>query len=300
MVKSGLILMISIFFIYSCSGVNRVKIENENLSGDKKILIFRGAGSIPVVEIIYPANENKISQFSTFAAQSLLCFYPYIKNDIHHTYRIPYSDDYYRVFYSIGFHLLSDWKNDLFKYGIIEIEWEKLLTKLKMDLFYKNDDLTNEYRRFFRVGEIDDLLSSHSAYKEYEQIYPYTIRFHLKEITFISIQEFYSRQARYYSPDYVESLFTRMTVIPESVEFTRYILKRFGKSRFLLLASTEYNSDNWEKITDEKISETEENFSRSMENYPFNGIFRDALFTNQFYNVLKIYNKNTKQILFRK
>jgi hypothetical protein len=277
----------------SCSGINRIKIENE-----KKILIFKGSGSIPVIEIDYQGDPGKIAYYSSFADKALTSFYPYVKNDFSRTFRISYSDDYYRLFYSIGVHMLSDWKNDLLKYGIIEIEWEKLLYKFKNQ--FRDIDPADEYGRFFRIGEIDDLLRTRLPSKDFDQIYPFTVRFHIKEITFISIQEFYSRQARYYSPDYIENPFTRMIVIPESVEFTRYILNRFGKTRLLLLSSTEYTSDNWKNLTDEKISETELDFSRRMENYPFYGTFTDTMFTNELYSILKIYNKNTKQTLFRK
>ncbi len=257
--------------------------------------MYRDKNPSPVLEIVYTGDSDKIAGFSSFIDSALLSFYPYINPDAGRTYKIQYSTNYYQVFYSIGIHVLSDWKNDLLKYGIMEIEWDKMITSLDKDRIFK------ESGGFFRVKEIDDLLSGANAVPAYyREIYPFTIRFHLKEVTFVSIQEFISRQARYYSPDEIEDQFARMTVIPESAEFTRYVLNKFGFKRFVLLACAEYSGDSWKKITDEKINETERMFAESIENYPFYGIFSDQEFTNKFYMALKNCNKNTKKNLFRK
>ncbi len=287
--------------LYACSGENRIKIENLS-GGNQKITIQRGGDTTPVMEIRYDGERTGLDFFTRFVDRSLICFYKYMGDKNRNvTYRIPYDSDYYRLFYSIGLHLLSGWKNELFKYGVIELEWRNLLSGFKNEPFFSDKEIKSQYGKYFRIQDIDDVMVKHIMKPDDAvMINPYAVNFLLKEISFISIQEFFSRQDRYYSPGDLDSVFTRMTVIPESSEFTRFVLNKFGRERLLNLASIEFSNETWLNLTDEKINETESSFSKSIENYNFTGVFKNTDFTNELYGILKIYNKNTKKTLFRK
>ncbi|MGA2141615.1 MAG: hypothetical protein ABSG94_04245 [Brevinematales bacterium] len=276
--------------LYSCSGENKFKIENTG-KPDQKISVIRGNSVTPVLEAMYKGSPGDLRSYTVFIDKSLARFYKYLGASTVNggiTYRIPYESDNYRLFYSIGLHLLSYWKNDLLKYGVIEMEWEKM-------------DSGDSGSRYFRISDVDDVLKKYRMKPgESSMLNAYAVNFLLKEISFVSIQEFLSRPERYFNQGELDSVFTRMTVIPESEEFTLYILKKFGKPVLLSLAESRFSNDGWSKMTDEKINETEGAFSRNIENYNFNGIFTNSVFTNELYGALKLYNKNTKKTLFRK
>lgn len=275
--------------LYSCSGENRFKIENAG--SVQKISVIRGNSITPVLEAMYEGGPGDLRSYTVFIGKSLSCFYKYTGAAPANggvTYRIPYESDNYRLFYSIGLHILSDWKNDLLKYGVIEMEWKKMNS---------GDAGSSD----FRINDVDDVLKKYRIKPgESSMLNTYVVNFLLKEISFVSIQEFLSRPDRYFNQGELDNVFTRMTVIPESEEFTRYILNKFGKPVLLNLAESRFSNDAWAKMTDEKINETEGAFSRSIENYNFNGIFTNSVFTNELYGTLKLYNKNTKKTLFRK
>jgi hypothetical protein len=288
-VKFGIILYVFLLSLYACSGGNRIKVEDAG-DGVRKITVSSGD---VILEAAFQGERQDLDFFAGFVDRSMRRLCPYTANN--HTgltYRIPYNGDYYLLFYSIGLHLLSDWRNELLKYGIIEMEWRNLL---------RGGYLKSYSRNHFRIPDIDGVMGKYELTPEDEGLVDaYTVNFLIKEISFISVQELLSRQARYYNPAEIDTVFTRMTVIPESSEFTVYVLKKFGMARLKNLASTEYGNETWFKMTDEKINETEGSFAKNIENYKFTGIFENSGFTNELYGVLKTYNKNTKKTLFRK
>ncbi len=291
--RRELFLYILLILLCACSGENKIKIENISTSA-QKITVQRNESTVPVLEIRYEGSRDGLSLFTRFIDNSLLCFYKYLgSKEPEVTYHIPYDPDYYRLFYSIGLHLLSGWKNDLLKYGIIEMEWRTLMTG--------EEALKSESGRYFRISDIDNVIQKYELRPEDERmINTYVIYFLLKEISFVSIQEFLSRPDRYFNQGDLDSIFTRMTVIPESEEFARYVLKKFGRTGLLRVASVEFSNNAWLSLTDEKINETEGSFSRNVENFKFSGVFTNGAFTNELFGELKLYNKTAKKILFRK
>ncbi len=298
--KKRIVLFLLCAFFFACSR-NSFNIEKDNVSGNQKIIVCRDESSMPILEVAYSGDKENALKLVPFIDSTLLRFYPYVNQKEINTLRVPFNSDYYSFFYTIGTYLFADWKNELLKYGVIEIEWADLIKDLKNNKNLQNGPLTNEFSQIFKIKEIDDVLMKYQlSDDDLRQVYAYTVNYLLKEITFVSIQEFYSREERYFNLSELENIFTRIVIIPESEEFTRYLIGKYGKNTVIKLAGFEFNNDNWQKTVGEKINDTEGDFSKEIENYSFKDIFKDQYFMRDLNKYLKLYNKTTKQTLFKK
>ncbi|MCX7821661.1 MAG: hypothetical protein N2258_08330 [Brevinematales bacterium] len=190
--------------------------------------------------------------------------------------------DAYTLFFQLGDNFYSFLKNDLIRFGLIEIEWLKLKKEL-------ND------KGYFRITEIDNFIMSQIQEKNKKEIYKYAINYLAKENLFVSIQEFFDRPYRYFNLNELDTIFMRLVILPESKEFTEYLIKKFGKNKVIKFAQSEYSKEKWEKFFGEKINDFEEEFFKYIENYKF-----PKNFNKDFEALIALYNKNSKKTLFKK
>ncbi len=192
-------------------------------------------------------------------------------------------NDSYTLFFKLGNNFYGFMKNQIIKFGIIEMEW----------LNFKHNIKENQ---ICRIKEIDNYLNKNNfSEKDKKDFYKYAINYLARENLFVSIQEFFDRPYRYFNLKELDTIFMRLVILPESKEFTEYLIKKFGRKKVIQFAKSEYSKENWEKFFGEKINDFEEEFFKHIENYKFSKNY-DA----NFENLIATYNKNSKQTLFKK
>jgi hypothetical protein len=218
-----------------------------------------------------------------------------------YTEEIAGTTNNYMMFFRIGDSYLSGINNKLIRYGLIEMEWMKLVAVSENNTDKLSMSLQGE--KYNRV-RIDDIRQTIQAYRlqdnELEQFLPYVVNYLLKEIFFVSLQEILDRPERYLNSADMESIFSQIVVLPEITLFTDYLVKKFGLKKVLELGCTDFSKDKWNKILKEPVNETEADYTKMMENYSFNGIYNDKAFDEELNSYLEMYNKMTKPTLFRK
>ncbi len=255
--------LVLIFFIVSCSKEN--------------IEVFKSAD-----QILVKHNDKKLiifvkGDFDIEKIKKILSFYTPLKsNEMHEI------DSYYSLFFRVGNNYYSDIKNDVIRFGLIEIDWLNFKSKI------------GEKREFFRVKEIDKYIENFSE-KDKRDAFKFAVKYLAEKDLFVSIQEFFDRPFRYFSIFEIETLFTRMVVMPEAKEFTEYIINRFGRNKVIKFGKKEYSKERWKKYFGENINDVEEEFFKYIKDYKFSSSFDKDLLT-----LIKIYNKNSKKTLFKK
>ncbi|MGC8765061.1 MAG: hypothetical protein ACP5QT_04170 [Brevinematia bacterium] len=204
---------------------------------------------------------------------------------------IKYSSPYV-LFFEIASSYYNELKNLALKYGIIECDWFMFRNR-----FLKKD---NESKKIFRIDELDNFAIKHSlSEREKSELYKFSVNFLLSETIFVSIQELFERQYRYFSINELEMPFSRLVIIPEVKEFAEFMIEKFGRRRVIDFARTEYSKENWKRFFGEAVNDIEEEFSKRIENYKFSSFFytEDGEKLKQLFS---LYNKNSKTILFKK
>lgn len=191
--------------------------------------------------------------------------------------------DLYTLFFKLGNNFYGYMKNDVIRFGIIEAEWLNFQKELKQN-------------EIFRINEIDGyLIKNNFSEKDKKDLYKYAVNYLAKENLFVSIQEFFDRPYRYFNINELDTIFMRLVILPESKEFTEYLIKKFGRKKVIQFAKIEYTKENWQKFFGEKINDFEEEFFKYIENYKFS-----KKYNSEFENLIAIYNKNSKKTLFKK
>jgi hypothetical protein len=211
-----------------------------------------------------------------------------------------YTGSLYRLFYSLGIAMTPAVQVDLFRCGLLEEcwqDWQKRRTDYWKKRFasFPDDRLDpfqiEEIRSLFRERGMTPAQTKDST--------AWGTAFLLREILFVSVQEFMTRPWRYYQQKDLDSPFFRVVVMPESLEFTRFLVSRFGKDRLVKAARNDYSKENWKKAFGEEVNETEETFTKGIESRVFPPVYRDREFSNRLCSLLKFYNTATKATLFK-
>jgi len=241
--------------------------------------------------------ENNRNEIKTLIAFILRHFKGNIKpQSVLVAKKINYKNPY-QLFFEIGDNLYYNWKNILLKTGIIENEWFIFLNKYHDKL----EILKKEKNNIFRLYEIDNFLAGiDKGGLAKVEAFKYSVKFLLRENLYTSMQEFFSRPNRYFKSSEIESIFYRMVVIPEVLEFTRYLIKKFGKKKVIDLAQNYLATEKWKLILGEEINDIEAEFSKYIENYKFKLFSPGSNYVNEFEKLIITYNRNTKEVLFKK
>ncbi len=289
-----------ILFFVSCSKFNIEEKINTNMSSNgtfREITINEIKTKKILIDIMYSGEQAGFKDFPQLLNNFVQRFsiYNEIKSSNTGILKIEFNGNIYRLFYQLGLFFLSDMKNDLIKYGIIQMEWNDLLLK------NNNQFLGPEKYNLIRISDFSDLMNKYGLNNnDLLEVYPYTVKYLLNQILFISPQEILSRPARYLTENELENIFCQVVILPEVTEFTAYIKNKFGINRLLMLSESEFTIKNWKSISGEEMSDTEGGFAKNIENKNFQGIFLDKGFTGSLDRNLELYNKITKPTLFKK
>jgi hypothetical protein len=289
--------LFSLLFL-SCSN-NTLEIK-QNGAG-YKILVYSGLKK-PIYEIDCNTSYEETKKVSGFTEKTLKLFEKIYRNrpasrkpgqpaGETDAIIIDFNNDYRRLFFSLGIYSLYDFKNDLIKFGLIQREWKGLIS----------GSINNEKYGIIPIRDFQDLFTDYKLNgTDLSQLYPYMVNYLLKEILFVSIQEVLERPGRYLTENELGTVFCEVVVLPETVEFTDYLVKKFGYDRVFKIAKVEYSKQSWKSILGEEINETEEYFSKEIKSRKYNGLYENKEFTDKLDAFLKLYNKITKPTLFRK
>lgn len=292
------------FFLFSC-GIRSVgEFRYRTAEKENKIFIERKAyPGKTAFEVTFISADVPLKTAAEFCVGSLERFMelsaPY--DPSLGTVRIGPESDLYRVYFQLGAFSLPEFKNGLLKTGYLQSRWRKWVIESRD----KNDDvsiyLKKEKHNMFRVPELDDLLSRYcDKDADIGQVYPYAVSYLLKQILFVSLQEILSRPYRYDRPGEVSSAFSQIVTVPESLVFTDYLTEKFGSGRTLTAAKTEFSTNSWKKAFGEEFHDTEADFTSKLESRTFGGAFVNAEFRAKLDELLELYNRSTKNTLFRK
>ena len=113
-------------------------------------------------------------------------------------------------------------------------------------------------------------------------------------------EEIQERPLRYLDPLEADRIFQQVLILPECVEFTRYIRGKFGQDLLYRLARTPFTREDWQRITGESFSETEAAFASRAEEQKFDGLLADSSVTAGLDSLLSTCNRLTKSSLFKK
>jgi len=300
--KNRLLFFIFLFFLFSCAQKNRIELKTDEASGVNLLQFL--ISNKPFLLLKYE-NKDDSALLKEFIDLTISSFRKYIdfeeawiKQGLG-TIQLEYKGDLYSLYFEIGTFVLSQFQNDLFKYGIIEIEWNEVLKKLLKKQGQRYPQLKEIREKFFMIPDIDGLLKKYKLEeKELREVYAYTVRFLLKEIYFVSLQEIFSRPKRYYRLEEINTYFYRVVIMPETIEFVRYVLGKFGRGKMVELSYRDFSKEDWKKITGEEIHETELDFTKQIEGKNFSGVYNNEQFVNEMDGYLKLYNSTTKKVLF--
>ncbi len=277
-------LLFSLCIFFSCS-----KVEfNYNIleTKEKKIIKVKNFSS-HLISIILEKNEDE--QQILHMIKQILSSYPDKSKKLKSPKEIKYSNPYL-LFFQIRDFYYDDLKNLALKYGLIENEW----------LNFSDRYFQNEGKKFFRVEELDSFILEKKLSKaEISELYKFTVNFLLSETLFVSIQELFERPYRYFNLNELETFFSRVVIIPEAKELTEFLVKKYGKDKIIKFARMNYSKESWKKTFGEPVNEIEEEFAKSIERYRFSSFFYGKE-GEKLKNLLSIYNKNTKNTLFKK
>ncbi len=248
------------------------------------------------IKAYYKGTPEEAQKMAQFILQADRVFQKWGDSQNNEPLVLEAESNVYRLFFSIGGYCLSDWKNEVLKQGLIQTEWNQWLLD-KDDLGF----LAQEKNRPVRIDDFENFFVEFK-WKESDQIqiYPYLVYYLLKEVLFVSIQEFLARPERYYNINEIDSVFSQMVILPESAEFFKFILKKYGKAMAVKLGKSSYSPEEWKRLSGEEMHDMEEEFTKSLENHDFKGVYQDQVFLKKLNDLLRIYNKMTKPTLFRK
>ncbi|MEJ5283970.1 MAG: hypothetical protein ACP5Q5_01950 [Brevinematia bacterium] len=259
-------LIFLLFFVFSCSN-NKINIFLEE--GNSSLELTQDNYRLKIIS----RNEDieKVKKILKFYKNAKLTYSEEIE------FKDPYS-----LFFKLGNNFYGYMKNDVIRFGMIESEWLNFQKELKQN-------------EIFRINEIDSYIKNNFSEKDKKDLYKFAVNYLAKENLFVSIQEFFDRPYRYFNINELYTIFMRLVIIPESKEFTEYLIKKFGKNKVIQFSKKEYTKENWQKSFGEKINDFEEEFFKYIENYKFS-----KNYNSEFENLIAIYNKNSKKTLFKK
>ncbi len=211
------------------------------------------------------------------------------------TVQVGFDGNLYRLFMTLAVYATQDMKNDLIRYGLIQNEWREWVET-------SSDEAARKERTgMFRNPELDAWIGGNCADRsDREQVYPFAVSYLLREILYVSVQEFLSRPARYFNLREIETPFLQLVSLPESAEFAAYLKGKYGPGKTLAASRTEFSAAAWKGIFGEDIHETEADFSSIAENRRYRGALSDPLRVREFERLLKLFHRTTKPALFRK
>ncbi len=202
-------------------------------------------------------------------------------------------DSLFELTLQAGDFYFRDIPNKMIVYGIILDTWFQLTGNQKKSVFQY---LNSENRIYLK-----DILNCYSNFHQHFrplEFMRYHVRFTLREIYFISIQELIERPFLYYNSRYSQDIFFKTIVIPETYTFYRYLKSIYPTSKIFKIAQSTYNKQSWKKATGEEINESEKNYTDEIEKSHFPHIDSQTNFTRRLNQILKIYHTTTKKTLF--
>lgn len=297
--KIKYLLLATVISFSFCTKQNEFVINKEK----KQITV----GSKPRLTISYEADENisnaiEIVDFFLLADDYLKKIAPSSKAQIQ--VKITKDKrDYYKLFFAFADSYFENYENRALLYGLIQLQWEKLIS----DSFKKTDKISiilrNERYKKIRIDDFSDLFSdNHLNENELEHIYPYAIKYLLdmNNVLFVSLQELMERDIRYFGVDKIDNIFYQVLIVPEITEFSRYIIKRYGYKATIKFVKVAYSQKAWKTIFKEEIGEVEKIFVEAIEKTKFTGKFNQDTFILKIDVLLKLYNTGTKATMFAK
>lgn len=295
-----ILLLFALLCMNSCT-VGPSVTTAELSSHSYKIKIHTDRNNLHGWEINFSGTKTEASTAVSVIKKALKVLPSEVLNKMPESASFNADKDYYRLFFTVCYYATVEYQNDLLRFGLIEYLWQKaFLHRSALSLFVKSDTDTLSERPY-RIGDLDNLFAKHSIRRsDIELAYPYTVHYLLKKVLFVSLQEFNSRPARYFNLAELDTYFSRMVALPESMEFVRYLTQRFSLKKVLKLMETPFNGDIWEKELSEKINETEAAFAKTLENKSFTGVYASGPFKDALDQYLELYNKTTKPTLFHK
>jgi hypothetical protein len=258
--------------------------------------------SKPALTISYETDMVSATNVAGFLADSIMRFSRIARTDTTNI-NIKLDDktpDYYRLFFTTGDRYFADYKNTPIIYGILQLEWESILNSR----INRNDPVSVMLRRerynTIRIKDFQNLFArNHINRQDLTKVFPYINLFTLREVLFISVQEIMERPSRYVGTRHIDTIVFNVVIIPEITEFTRFLVRKFGRRRVIRFAREEYSVAGWKKAFGEEINETEAQFADYIEDMEFDGIFKNQSFINEFEELLKLYNTITKDSIFK-
>lgn len=207
---------------------------------------------------------------------------------------------YYPMFFNLARLETSGLKNEVLRVGLIQQAWMELVslsyTEASLASFRKSEGYA-----YVQIPEISRHMESYTVPpSEAAQIYDYMNAYLLKEVLFVSLQEFTDRPSRYFADTDLSTPFSQVVIIPECAAFSGFMRSRIGNSRLLKLASKPFKPETWKSIAGEEINESESAFTHEMEGKSRTGIFNNPSWLSELNRWLSVYHRMTKPTLFRK
>ncbi len=291
-----LILIVSLFFIFSCTSkpvefqYNTDNNQAYTISTSPNIIIKSpektefDVSYITLLKII-------LSEFKKIAPHSADTIFLEFEN----------ADwDFYDLYYQLGGQYFKDYKNAALLMGMLQKIWIDISLDNKYSVFISHKVLPLKYY-IIGIEEFDTLFKKYSLDEQgFRDLYEYVNKYLLEQILFVSVQELMESPYKYFQGSFYKSIFTHAVILPEMTEFYSYILRIYGKRRVLNCMSVEYSRENWKKIFHEEINETENNFRIQIEDQKYEGIYNNPQFLEELNVLLKLYNTSTKATLFSK
>lgn len=296
------IILLSLLLISSCGDVYQINLKSSG-SGKTAIIVTKSDVKMPLFQVDFIGSSDEAAAASALIKQ-ILTACRQINGSIalpEDTVYLESDTNYYRLFFQFGTAALSDWKNEVLKYGWLQSQWLSLLNgsgggKGILKRMFQSEPLSD-----IRIDDIRSYFHSNSlAVNEEPDIYPYAVNYLLREIYFVSIQEILSRPSRYLTVREIDDTFCQMVMLPEVTEFTRYVNKKFGAQKLAEAGREEYSKEGWKKLFGEEMHDTEGDFSKNIEKRSYSGRFADHDFTEKLDDLFKVMNKMTKPTLFKK
>jgi len=191
-----------------------------------------------------------------------------------------------------GDFYFRDFPNRIIVYGMILDTWFHLIHNQKKSVYTALNPPSEIY--------LKDVLKLYSDFNQDFrplEFIRYNVRFTLKQIYFISVQELLERPFLYYAPRYTQDIFFKTVVIPETYTFYLYLKKIYSVKRLVKIAKSAYNKQSWQKAVGESVNETEKKYTVQIENIHFK-MDKQTNFTKHLNEILNVYHSTTKKTLF--